>query len=151
MSYKQMLKSFFRRWWMVRKLHKYIFREGDITPILGSTSTRSERMRTGANQANFIQWFKREREKRKENFDEWSLQTLNECMSLGYIEQPHQNWIRLGSRGMEIYVWYYPIVAFFSLHYVKIVITKMLEWGIPLVLIYIFAKYLNIIITASPW
>lgn len=169
----QMIEAFFRRWRMTRKLYKYIFLEEDITPVLGSTTSRIERMRQGAEENGFLKWLKWEwegwrhedfaartsrpdtfwetikhnlpwRKKTRQAFDEWAKQTLKECIELGYIERTPGYTLRLGYRGMDIRSWYYPVIAFFSLRIPAAIIGKGIDWGIPLLLIYIFARFLGV-------
>ena len=180
-----MIRTFFRRWWMTRKLHEYIYSRGEIpTPLnlagmwpdFNSASNLPQRIREGVEQQNFIlylrwKWegwwtgFNSEnkpetrwdkfyyklpwRTAKREYIEEQWAETIKQCEKLNWIEGLPHGRIKVGHEGENVYVWYYPIIAFFSLHYIKITLTRLLEWGIPILLIYLLAHYLDIKLSLS--
>ncbi len=58
-----MITTFFRRWWMTRKLHEYIYQRGELIaplslletwPDFDATNTRPQRIQSGVEESNFI-------------------------------------------------------------------------------------------------
>ncbi len=124
-----MVESFFRKWYLTRQLYRYIFKEGNET-----------RIRDGVKPADFLEWYKwrwegwrrkdfpKRAAKEDRTFEETAIRTIDECEKIDYIERTGNN-IRVGHRGRQVYVWYYPLVAPFNNLYVKaVVISVIVLW-----------------------
>src|SRR3989344_5971115 len=148
-----MVKTFFRRWWTLRKLHQCIYGERDfIRPTNGGRMTHKQRVESGVLLDDFVLWGVQT----GRNVDGSQVyHDVADCSSpdVGYINNvgtPAGNhWLTIGMRGHEAYVWYFPVVAFFRLEYVRHFTLRFITWAIPLGGLYLTSLFTKISINIS--
>ena len=145
-------------------------------PNFETTNTLPQRIQSGVEQVNFIfylryKWegfwdgFQQEikpdtwwttfyfnlpwRKSKREYIEEQWIETIKQCEKLDWIEALPNGRIKVGHKGNDVYVWYYPVIAFFNLHYKKVTLTRLIEWGIPILLIYLLSHYFHIALNIS--
>lgn len=117
------MKTFLRRWWLTRQLHKYVHGHGEILDVMTyqqsnrwpdfHKSTRDDRVRLGVADEMFITSYLEGRIARLLNDNSKVIvrRTFNECISSQWVESRGDRW-NVGLKGTEVYMWYYPIFAF---------------------------------------
>jgi len=145
----KMIRSFFRRWWTLRKLREFIYSPGDIHLSNWPMRTRDQRISRGVGSSFFQDWMIESGSAK--NISQVK-RNIEECLlpSVGYfVQDPEDGNLHLGKRGHEEYVWYFPFVAFFRLEYVKHFALRFFSWAIPVVALYILSRFTNISINIT--
>lgn len=154
-----------QRWRLTRSLYRYIYRLGTVSDLFAQKTERKTRIAQGASQDAFIRWYwwqwehwtpdmlLREntwwelfvfnlpwRKKTRESIHQWTARTIEQCIQLSYMERLPSGNLHVGTEGMKIYVWYYPLVAPFKNAIVKAIVIS----AITLVTTYHVAQLLHI-------